>query len=190
MKEGKVIIFSAPSGAGKSTLINHLLRGEQLFQFSISATSRLPRGNEQHGVEYFFLSPEEFLQRIANNEFIEYEEVYPNKFYGTLKSEVERALSTGTNLLFDVDVKGGLKLKNYFGKRALAIFVQPPSIEELKNRLEHRGTDTPEVITERLSKAALEMEFAPQFDVVVMNRNIFETVPQVKSLIDDFLVGG
>jgi guanylate kinase len=103
---------------------------------------------------------------------------------------VERALSTGTNLLFDVDVKGGLKLKNYFGSRALAIFVQPPSIEELKNRLEHRGTDTPEVITERLSKAALEMEFAPQFDVVVMNRNIFETVPQVKSLIDDFLAGG
>ncbi len=187
MTQGKVIIFSAPSGAGKSTLINHLLRGEQPFQFSISATNRPSRGNEQNGVEYFFLSTEEFLLKIKNNEFIEYEEVYPNKFYGTLKREVERALSTGTNLLFDVDVKGGLKLKKYFGNRALAIFVQPPSIEELRNRLEHRGTDAPEVIAERLSKAASEIEFAPQFDVVVMNKNILETVPQVKSVITNFL---
>lgn len=187
MTQGKVIIFSAPSGAGKSTLINHLLRCEQPFQFSISATNRSPRGNEQHGIEYFFLSTEEFLQKITKNEFIEYEEVYPNKFYGTLMSEVERALSNGTNLLFDVDVKGGLKLKEYFGNRALSIFVKPPSIEELKNRLEHRGTDTPEVIAERLSKAALEMEFAPQFDVVVLNENITKTVPHVKSIIEDFL---
>ncbi len=186
MTQGKVIIFSAPSGAGKSTLINHLLRGDHPFQFSISATNRPPRGNEQNGIEYFFLSTEEFLYKIGNHEFIEYEEVYPNKFYGTLKSEVERALSAGTNLLFDVDVKGGLKLKKYFGNRALAIFVQPPSIEELRNRLEHRGTDAPDVIDERLSKAASEMEFAPQFDVIVMNKNILETVPQVKLLISNF----
>lgn len=187
MKEGKAIIFSAPSGAGKSTLINYLMQEVPSFQFSISATNRLPRGNEQNGVEYYFLSTKDFLQKIENGEFIEYEEVYANKYYGTLKNEVENKLALGTNLFFDVDVKGGLRLKEYFGERALSVFVKPPSIEELKNRLIHRGTEPIEVIEERLKRSALELEFAPKFDVVVVNDNIFETVPTVKGLIGDFL---
>jgi guanylate kinase len=188
MKEGKVVIFSAPSGAGKSTLINLLVKQEPSFSFSISATNRSPRGNEQHGVEYYFLSTESFKQKIANGEFIEYEEVYPGKFYGTLKKEVEEKLGKGINLFFDVDVKGGLRLKEYFKERALSIFVQPPSVEELKNRLIHRGTESIELIEERLKRSSLELNFASKFDVVIVNDDIQQTVPKVKAIIDQFLI--
>lgn len=187
MKKGKVVIFSAPSGAGKSTLINLLIRQEPSFAFSVSATNRPPRGNEQNGVEYYFLSTESFKQKISNNEFIEYEEVYPGKFYGTLKKEVEEKLDQGINLFFDVDVKGGLRLKDYFKERALSIFVQPPSIEELKNRLIHRGTESIELIEERLKRSSLELAFASKFDVVIVNDDIQQTVPKVKFIIDQFL---
>ena len=146
MNKGKLIIFSAPSGSGKSTIINYLLQQKLNLYFSISATSRPPRGQEKNGVEYFFLTPEEFRNRIANKEFLEYEEVYPDRFYGTLKSQVEKQLEAGQNIIFDVDVVGGCNIKNFYGNRALAIFIQPPSVEELRNRLNGRGTDAPEVI--------------------------------------------
>ena len=138
----KLIIFSAPSGSGKSTIINFLLKQNLNLYFSISATSRPPRGTEQNGVEYFFLTPEEFKQHIANNDFLEYEEVYPNRFYGTLKTQVEKQLSAGQNIIFDVDVVGGCNIKKFYGDRALSLFIQPPSIDELRNRLQKRGTDS------------------------------------------------
>lgn len=166
---GKIIIFSAPSGSGKSTLIRYLLKQKLNLRFSVSATSRLPRGEEKDGVEYYFLTPDEFRRRIANDEFLEYEEVYTDTFYGTLKSEVERILAEGYNVVFDVDCIGGLNIKKYYGNRALAVFVMPPSVEVLRERLEKRGTDTPEVINERLAKAEYEMSFAPQFDVIIEN---------------------
>ena len=143
---GKLIIFSAPSGSGKSTLINYLMGQDLNLAFSISATSRPPRGTERDGVEYFFLTPEEFRQRIANGEFLEYEEVYKDRFYGTLKAQVEKQLEAGQNVVFDVDVHGGCHIKEFYGDRALSMFIQPPSVEELRRRLESRGTDTPEVI--------------------------------------------
>ncbi|MBO4800573.1 MAG: guanylate kinase [Bacteroidaceae bacterium] len=169
----KVIIFCAPSGSGKSTIINSLMPREELhLAFSISATTRPPRGQEQDGVEYFFLTPEEFRRRIANDEFVEYEEVYQDRFYGTLKSQVERQLEAGQNVVFDVDVHGGMHLKEYFGERALSLFIQPPSIEELRRRLEGRGTDAPDVIQQRLDRAAYELSFAPRFDHVVINDDL------------------
>ena len=149
-KKGKLIIFSAPSGSGKSTIINYLMQQGLHLHFSISATSRAPRGTEKNGVEYFFLTPEEFRQKIANDEFVEYEEVYADKFYGTLKSQVENQLKEGQNVIFDVDVKGGCNIKKFYGRRALSLFIMPPSIEELRRRLEGRGTDTQEVIESRL----------------------------------------
>ena len=149
MAKGKLIIFSAPSGSGKSTIINWLMQHPELcLAFSVSCTSRAPRGTEQDGVEYFFISADEFRQRIANDEFVEYEEVYEGRFYGTLKSQVERQLETGQNVVFDVDVNGGLRIKEFYGDRALSVFIQPPSIDELRRRLEGRGTDAPEVIDE------------------------------------------
>ena len=159
---GKLIIFSAPSGTGKSTIIGWLMKEhpELKLAFSISCTSRAPRGTEQNGVEYFFLTPEEFRQRIENNEFLEYEEVYQDRFYGTLKAQVERQLEAGQNVVFDVDVKGGVNIKKYYGEKALSIFIQPPSIEELRRRLEGRGTDAPEVIDQRIARAAFELTFA------------------------------
>lgn len=182
----KLIIFSAPSGSGKSTIINYLLKQNLNLAFSISATSRPPRGTEQHGVEYFFLSPEEFRQRIANDEFLEYEEVYEDRFYGTLKAQVERQLEAGQNVVFDVDVVGGCNIKQYYGNRALSIFIQPPSIEELRKRLEGRGTDAPEVIEDRLAKASYELTFAPKFDKVVVNDDLEKAQAETLQLIKDF----
>lgn len=184
----KIIIFSAPSGSGKSTIINFLL--EQMpgvFEFSISATSRQPRGQEVHGREYYFLSPEEFRTRIANGDFLEYEEVYKDRFYGTLKSEVDRISANGRIALFDVDVKGGVNIKKFYGDKAMSVFIQPPSIEVLKQRLEGRGTDAPDVIQTRLERASFELTFAPQFDKVVVNDDLTTAENEVVSLIKNFL---
>ena len=183
----KLIIFSAPSGSGKSTIINYLLEQDLHLAFSISATSRPPRGQEQHGVEYFFLTPEEFKERIANNEFLEYEEVYKDRFYGTLKSQVENQLAAGQNVVFDVDVVGGCNIKQFYGNRALSVFIQPPSIEELRKRLEGRGTDAPEVIESRIAKAEYELSFAPKFDVVIVNDDLETAKAEALRIIREFL---
>ena len=172
MTPGKLIIFSAPSGSGKTTLVRHLLAQGLDLAFSVSCTSRPPRGTEQDGVDYYFITPEEFRQRIDNDEFLEYEEVYTDKFYGTLKSEVERLSDEGHTVVFDVDVKGGINIKKYYGDRALSLFVQAPSIEELSRRLHNRGTDSEEVIQQRLEKAAYELTFAPQFDHIIVNDDL------------------
>ena len=187
--QGKLIIFSAPSGSGKSTIVNFLREEhpEYDLQFSISATSRPPRGTEQDGGEYFFLSPEEFRQRIAADEFLEYEEVYENRFYGTLKSQVERMVADGHNVIFDVDVKGGVNIKRFYGSRALAVFIQPPSIDELRRRLEGRATDSAEAIEERLQKASYELTFAPQFDVVLVNDDLETAKAEAVSIMEQFL---
>ena len=181
---GKLIIFSAPSGSGKSTIINYLMTQGLNLAFSISATSRAPRGTEQHGVEYYFLSPEEFKQRIANNEFLEYEEVYENRFYGTLKAPIEKQLKEGYNVVFDVDVVGGCNIKKYYGDRAISIFIQPPSIEELRKRLIGRGTDTMEVIEDRIAKAEFELGFADKFDVVIVNDDLEKAIADLCKIID------
>jgi len=187
MATGKLIIFSAPSGSGKSTIINYLLTQNLNLAFSCSATSRPPRGTEQHGVEYFFLTPEEFKQRIANDEFLEYEEVYENRFYGTLKSQVEKQLEAGQNVVFDVDVVGGCNIKKYYGNRALSVFIQPPSVEELRNRLAGRGTDAPEVIESRIAKAEFELGFADKFDVVIVNDDLEKAQAGALKVIKDFI---
>jgi len=187
--KGKLIIVSAPSGSGKSTIVQWLMKEhpELRLYFSISCTSRTPRGTEQNGVEYFFLTEEEFRQKIDNDEFLEYEEVYTGRFYGTLKQQVERQLEAGQNVVFDVDVKGGVNIKKYYGERAMSLFIQPPSVEELRRRLEGRGTDTPEAIENRLAKAEYEMTFAPQFDHVVTNDNLETAKQETLSLLRDFL---
>lgn len=187
MKKGKLIIFSAPSGSGKSTIINYLLTQNLNLAFSCSATSRPPRGTEKHGVEYFFLTPEEFKQRIANDEFLEYEEVYENRFYGTLKSEVEKQSEAGRNVVFDVDVVGGCNIKKYYGDRALSVFIQPPGIEELRKRLVGRGTDAPEVIESRIAKAEFELGFADKFDVVIVNDDLEKAEAEALKVIKDFI---
>ena len=189
MKRGKLIIFSAPSGSGKSTIINWLMQNhpELRLAFSISCTSRAPRGTEQHGVEYFFLSPEEFRQRIAQNEFLEYEEVYKDRFYGTLKEQVQRQLDAGQNVVFDVDVKGGCNIKQFYGDKALSIFIQPPSIEALRERLKGRATDAPEVINDRIARAEYGLSFAPQFDKVVVNDDLEQAKHQTLEAINAFL---
>jgi guanylate kinase len=184
---GKLIIFSAPSGSGKSTLINYLLTQDLHLAFSISATSRAPRGTEQNGVEYFFLSPEEFKARIANDEFLEYEEVYKDRFYGTLKAQVEKQLEAGQNVVFDVDVVGGCNIKKFYGDRALSVFIQPPSVEELRRRLVGRATDAPEVIESRVAKAEYELTFAPKFDAVIVNDDLEKAKAEVLSVIRSFL---
>ena len=187
---GKLIIFSAPSGSGKSTIIGRLMQHEELrLAFSISCTSRPPRGKEQNGVEYFFLSPEEFRQRIARDEFLEYEEVYKDRFYGTLKQQVEEQLARGENVVFEVDVKGGCNIKQYFGDRALSVFIQPPSVEELRHRLEGRATDSPEVINDRIARAAYELTFAPKFDRVVVNDDLDKAVSQTLDIVSSFING-
>lgn len=185
---GKLVIFSAPSGSGKSTIINYLLTQNLNLHFSISATSRSPRGNEKDGVEYYFLTPEQFRAKINEGEFLEYEEVYTDKFYGTLKSEVERILNEGNNVVFDVDVVGGCNIKNYYGDKALSIFIQPPSIKALRDRLVGRGTDSMDVIENRLTKASFEMSFASKFDKVIINDNLenakTETLQVIKAFLD------
>lgn len=189
MNTGKLIIFSAPSGSGKSTLVNYLMEQHpelQLF-FSISCTSRAPRGKEKNGVEYFFLSPEEFKKKIANDEFLEYEEVYEDRFYGTLKSQVEVQSQAGQNVVFDVDVKGGVNIKKHYGSRALSVFIQPPSVEELRNRLVGRATDAPEVIEQRLNKAEYELSFADKFDRIVINDDLEKAKVDVYNVIKQFL---
>ena len=184
---GKLIIFSAPSGSGKSTIINYLLQQSLRLRFSISATSRAPRGTEKNGVEYYFLTPEEFKTRIAQGDFLEYEEVYTDKFYGTLKSEVERIIQEGDNVIFDVDVVGGCNIKRFYGDRALSVFIQPPSIEELRKRLVGRGTDTPEVIESRIAKAEYELSFADKFDTVVINDDLETAKAKALQVIQAFL---
>ena len=184
---GKLIIFSAPSGSGKSTIINYLLQQSLRLRFSISATSRAPRGTEKNGVEYYFLTPEAFKARIAKGDFLEYEEVYTDKFYGTLKSEVECILNEGDNVIFDVDVVGGCNIKRFYGDRALSVFIQPPSIEELRKRLVGRGTDTPEVIESRIAKAEYELSFADKFDTVVINDNLETAKAKALQVIQAFL---
>lgn len=184
---GKLIIFSAPSGSGKSTIINYLLQQNLDLAFSISATSRAPRGTEKNGVEYFFLTPEEFKQRIANDEFLEYEEVYTDRFYGTLKEQVEKQLAAGQNVIFDVDVVGGCNIKKFYGERALSVFIQPPSVEELRKRLNGRGTDTQEVIESRIAKAEYELGFANKFDVVVVNDELEKAQAEALNTIRTFL---
>ena len=187
MATGKLIIFSAPSGSGKSTIINYLMTQGLNLAFSISATSRPPRGTEQHGVEYYFLSAEEFKQRIANDEFLEYEEVYADRFYGTLKAPIEKQLAKGFNVVFDVDVVGGCNIKKYYGDRALSVFIQPPSIDELRKRLVGRATDTPEVIESRIAKAEFELSFAEKFDVVVINDDLEKAKADALETIQKFL---
>ena len=186
--DNKVIIFSAPSGAGKSTIVNHLLGLYPELEFSISATSRAPRGNEQHGIEYYFFTADEFRQMIAEEKFVEYEEVYAGSFYGTLKSEVERIWAKGHAIVFDIDVQGGVNLKRIFGEQALSIFIQAPSVEVLRERLVGRGTDTAEAIEKRVAKAASEMEFAAgKFDHVLVNDDLAAAFAEAEQIIDEFL---
>ena len=186
---GRLIIVSAPSGSGKSTIVNWLMQEhpELKLYFSISCTSRAPRGTEQNGVEYFFLTPEEFKEKIQNDEFLEYEEVYENRFYGTLKQQVENQREAGQNVVFDVDVKGGVNIKKYYGDEALSLFIQPPSVEELRRRLEGRGTDTQEAIEQRLAKAEYEMTFASQFDHIIVNDDLETAKQETLKVIEKFL---
>lgn len=184
---GKVLIFSAPSGSGKSTIVNHILGLHPEVEFSVSATSRAPRGQERDGVEYYFLTVDEFRSRIAAGEFVEYEEVYAGSFYGTLKAEVERIWSKEHVIIFDVDVKGGISLKKYFGDAAMSVFIQAPSVEELRRRLELRGTDSAEAIDRRVAKAAEEMTFAPQFDHILINDDLEKAFAEARRLVDTFL---
>lgn len=183
----KCVIFSAPSGSGKSTIINYLLGQGLPLRFSISATSRAPRGTERDGVEYYFLTPDEFRRRVADDQFLEYEEVYHDKFYGTLKSEIERIHAEGDNVIFDVDVVGGCNIKRYFGDKALSVFIQPPSVEELRKRLIGRGTDTPEVIESRVAKATYELGFADKFDKVIINDDLEKAERETLEVVRQFL---
>ena len=189
---GKLLIFSAPSGSGKSTIVNWLMKEhpELKMSFSISATSRPPRSNngvmERDGVEYYFLTPEEFRQKIKAGEFLEYEEVYHDRFYGTLRSQVEALLDKGHNVVLDIDVKGGINIKKMYGPQAMSMFIQPPSIAELRHRLESRGSDTPDQIQIRLDKAEYEMSFAPQFDHIIVNDDLDKAKAEALTLITDF----
>ena len=188
--KGKLIIFSAPSGTGKSTIINWLMQehSELKMAFSISCTSRAPRGTERNGVEYFFLTPDEFRSRIEAGEFLEYEEVYTDRYYGTLKSQVERQCDAGQNVVFDVDVKGGCNIKQHYGDKALSIFIMPPSVDELRRRLESRATDAPEVIDQRIARAEFEIGFADKFDKVVVNDDLDKAKKEVLRIIKQFLI--
>ena len=184
----KVIIFSAPSGAGKSTIVNHLLELHPELEFSISATSRAPRGQEKHGVEYYFFTSDEFRQMIAEDKFVEYEEVYAGSYYGTLRSEVERIWAKGHVIIFDIDVQGGVNLKRIFGDQAFSVFIQAPSVEVLRERLIGRGTDTPEAIEKRVAKAASEMEFAAgKFDHVLINDDLQTAFAEAEDVVSAFL---
>ena len=184
---GKVLIFSAPSGSGKSTIVNHILGLHPEVEFSVSATSRPPRGQEQDGVEYLFYSADIFRLLIRDGKFVEFEEVYPDRFYGTLKSEVNRIWAKGHVIIFDVDVKGGVNLKKYFGKQALSVFIQAPSVEVLRERLIGRATDPMEEIEKRVAKAAEEMTYAPQFDRVLINDDLATAFREAEEMVDAFL---
>jgi len=184
---GKLVIFSAPSGAGKSTLVNYLLPQFPQLSFSISATSRAPRGQEEHGKDYYFLSSQEFKARVAQDELLEWEEVYAGTYYGTLRTEVERIWSEGKVVVFDIDVVGALNLKKQFGNRALALFVQAPSVEILEQRLRGRGTDSEEKIRQRVAKATIEMARAPEFDKVVVNDDLNTAKAEALAILKDFL---
>lgn len=187
-KRGKLLIISAPSGTGKSTIINELIKDDTLrLEFSISATTRSPREGEIHGVHYYFLTVDDFKQRIAMEEFAEYEEVYEGRFYGTLKSEIERIMAHGNNVVLDIDVKGALNVKRLYGNQALAIFIQPPSIDVLRSRLLGRATDSIEEIDRRVAKAATELAYAPRFDRIVVNDVLDVAVEDTRSLIKDFI---
>jgi len=187
MEEGKVIIISAPSGAGKSTIIRHLLDCGVNLEFSVSATTRPPRGQEKNGKEYYFLSVEEFKEKINRGEFVEWEEVYENQFYGTLESEIQRIWAHGKHILFDVDVKGGMSLKKIFGDRALSVFIMPPSLKELEVRLVRRGTDSMEKIRMRLEKAETEMKFANRFDCIIVNDDLEKAKGEAYTVVRNFL---
>lgn len=184
---GKLIIFSAPSGAGKSTIINYLLEKKLNLSFSVSATSRPPRGKEQNGVEYFFLTPEEFKIKIEKQEFLEFEEVYTDRFYGTLKSEVDSKLEKGVNVILDIDVKGGMNVKKSYKEQALALFIQPPSIVELERRLRNRATDAEEVIQQRIAKAEEELKYSTQYDAIVINDELEKAQKEAFQIITTFL---
>ena len=187
MDNRKAVIFSAPSGSGKSTIVSHILKLHPELKFSVSAASRAPRGDEKNGVAYWFISADEFRKRIADNEFVEYEEVYPGSFYGTLKSEVERIWDNGDAIIFDVDVKGGVNLKKYFGDRALSVFIQAPSVEVLRQRLVSRATDSQEAIERRVAKAAEEMTYADKFDHIIVNDDLQKAYADAERLVSDFL---
>lgn len=185
--KGKLIIFSAPSGAGKTTIVKHLLNQDMNLGFSVSATSREPRPNEINGKDYYFISNKEFQKKIKNSEFLEWEEVYKGIYYGTLKSDVERIRDSGRNVIFDVDVVGGLNIKQFYGNEALAVFVQPPSVEELRNRLKNRSTETEDKIQMRIAKAEHELSFASQFDIILINDNLENACEEAKRIVSNFL---
>lgn len=188
MQQGKLIIFSAPSGSGKTTIVKHLLKSNTNLGFSISACTRDKRGrNEEHGKDYYFLTPEDFKKRIDNDEFVEWEEVYQGAFYGTLKSEIQKIWDSGKHVVFDVDVNGGLNLKKYYKERALAIFVKCPSMEVLEQRLRARKTDSEESISTRLFKVKFEMGFENQFDVTLVNNDLHEVLVKAQQMVDDFI---
>lgn len=184
---GKLIIFSAPSGSGKSTIINYLLEQNLNLQFSISATSRQPRGAEEHGKEYYFLTADEFKKRIDNDEFLEYEEVYEGRYYGTLKEEVTRIVNNGANVIFDLDVVGGCNVKKYYGDKAMSLFIEPPSIDELRKRLEARNTETSEQIETRIARAEKELTYATEFDVVIVNDDLQKAKEETLNVVRQFL---
>ena len=183
----KVIIFSAPSGSGKSTIVSHILKLHPEMEFSVSATSRAPRGQERNGIEYHFFTADEFRKMIAEDKFVEYEEVYAGSFYGTLKSEVQRIWDKGHVIIFDVDVKGGVNLKKHFGDKALSVFIQAPSVEELRKRLVARGTDSAEAIAKRVAKASEEMTYADKFDYILVNDDLQKAYAEAEKVVDDFL---
>ena len=183
----KVIIFSAPSGSGKSTIVSHILKLHPEMEFSVSATSRAPRGQERNGIEYHFFTADEFRKMIAEDKFVEYEEVYAGSFYGTLKSEIQRIWDKGHVIIFDVDVKGGVNLKKYFGDKALSVFIQAPSVEELRKRLIARGTDSAEAIAKRVAKASEEMTYADKFDYILVNDDLQKAYAEAEKVVDDFL---
>lgn len=185
--EGKVIIVSAPSGAGKTSIVQHLLKAVPELKFSISATTRKKRNYEIDGKDYYFITPEQFKDRLANDEFLEWQEVYKDQYYGSLKSEVERIWNEGQTVIFDVDVLGGLNIKEFYGDKALAVFIEPPTMEELENRLRKRGTETPESLKKRLDKAEYEISFSNQFDKIVLNDDLQTAQQEMIDLVRDFL---
>ena len=189
-KEGKLIIFSAPSGAGKTTIVQHLLKKIPELEFSVSATTRKPRGDEEEGKDYYFITKQEFLHRIAKKQFVEFEEVYSGTFYGTLRTEIERIWGHGKTVIFDIDVEGGLHLKRKYEDSALAVFVQPPSLEILKERLAGRGTDNHDKLQERFEKAEKELNYAPQFDIILKNHDLQTACDEAEGLVKGFIANG